>query len=156
MSIAASARVNIPAGPEPPAAARNFAMIASTRNGSSPTVSAPIVDRALQRGGHGAPIKGHPDPFDPIIGVDSKDYDRPGRVRVFWSVRERVLLRQDQDLRADARYLHLLPPEINSAAGREKRGFSVRKSPVLRRKSHIISSLVSILTRRRQRNGRGI
>ena len=34
--IAASAKVNIPPGPEPPAAARNLAMIASTRCGSSP------------------------------------------------------------------------------------------------------------------------
>jgi len=37
MSIAAKASVNIPPGPAPPAASRNFLMIASRRSGSSPT-----------------------------------------------------------------------------------------------------------------------
>jgi hypothetical protein len=38
-------------------------------------------------------------------------------------------LRHDQDLRADARYLHWLPPEMNSAVGREKSRFSAENAP---------------------------
>jgi len=53
MSIAASASVKTPAGPEPPAAARSFAMIASRRSGSSPMASSlsdwSLADRGMER-----------------------------------------------------------------------------------------------------------
>jgi len=45
-SIADNAIVKIPAGPEPPAAPRNLAAIASTRSGSSPITSAPSSSTA--------------------------------------------------------------------------------------------------------------
>src|SRR5215469_12606115 len=47
-SIADSAIVKIPAGPEPPAAARNFAATASMRNGSSPIARAPSSSTACR------------------------------------------------------------------------------------------------------------
>jgi hypothetical protein len=49
MSMAESAKVNIPAGPEPPAAARSLATIASMRSGSSPIAKAPRSSTARFR-----------------------------------------------------------------------------------------------------------
>ena len=56
-SIADSAIVNIPAGPEPPAAARSFAATASTRIGSSPIASAPSSSTARLKVRVSAPPK---------------------------------------------------------------------------------------------------
>jgi hypothetical protein len=97
----------MPAGPEPPAAARSLLTIPSMRSGVFADRQSPqIVDCALQRGADGAPVEGHADPFDPVIGVEPYDHDRAGGGRVFRGVGERILLRHDQDLRADARDLH--------------------------------------------------
>src|SRR6516164_7356472 len=48
----------MPPGPAEPAAARSFATTASTRNGSSPTISAPSSSIALLRVPVGAPLVG--------------------------------------------------------------------------------------------------
>ena len=59
---------------------------------------AEIIDGALQRGGDGPTVKGHPDSFDAVIGIDPQDHDRPGGARVFGGIGERVGLRHLQDL----------------------------------------------------------
>jgi len=56
-SIADIAIIRMPAGPEEPAAARNFAAIASTRSGSSPIVSAPSSSTACRKVRVSAPPK---------------------------------------------------------------------------------------------------
>src|SRR5262249_17846342 len=71
---------------------------------------AEIVDGPLQRGGNCARIKGHPDPFDAVIGAEPHDHDRPSGTRVFRGVAERIILRQHQDLPTDGLYFHEAPP----------------------------------------------
>ena len=69
-SIADIAIVKMPAGPDEPAASRNFAAIASTRSGSSPIDQrAELVDRVAQGAGQRAAEIGDAEPLDPVIGA---------------------------------------------------------------------------------------
>jgi hypothetical protein len=107
MSIAASANVNMPPGPEPPAAARSFAMmpfeaqrVFSDRQGSE------IVDRGLQAAGHRAAIEGDGEPLDAVVGAYPHDHDRSRCIRVFRGIGERIRFWQDEDLRLDVCDFH--------------------------------------------------
>ena len=121
--------------PGRPGAARRGAQLGDDRLDAQRVFAdrqrAEIVDGAFQRGGDGAPVKGHPDPFDAVIGIDPQDHDRPGGTRVFRGIGERVRLRHHQDLRADARYLHRSTSQGKFPVSREKRGFSVRMSSII-------------------------
>ena len=114
MSSADRARWKMPPGPAEPAAARNFATTASTRSGSSPTISWPSSSIALLNEPVSAPPKYvTPTPDTPSSVSTSKV--TIGRVPlVFGGVGKRLVGRQRDDLRASAGYLHRRTPRLKS------------------------------------------
>jgi len=62
--------VNTPAGPEPPAAARSFAIGFEAHRVVDDNQGSEVVHGSLQAARHCPTVEGHGDPFGPVIGTD--------------------------------------------------------------------------------------